>query len=140
MKKLFQAYRLLNILSIDVTAGAVISASFFACIFDVTVLPYGLISLGLTVWIIYTTDHLIDARKVKQLASTERHRFHQQHFKLLLSLLIIAVAADAVQLIFIRKVVLIEGLVLASIVGVYFALQRYLRFLKEIFGALLYSG
>lgn len=140
MKKLFQIYRLLNTLSIDVTAGAVICASFFAHIFDVTVLPYGLISLGLTVWIIYTTDHLIDARKVKQPASTERHRFHQNHFKFLLTVLIIAVAVDAIQLIFIRKVVFRDGLVLASIVSVYFALQRYLKLLKEIFGALLYSG
>ncbi|GHN00466.1 hypothetical protein WSM22_19550 [Cytophagales bacterium WSM2-2] len=140
MKNLFRFYRLLNILSLDIVAGAVICASFFSRIFDITILPYGLISLGLTVWIIYTTDHLLDARKVKQLASTERHRFHQRHFNLLLVLLTIAIIVDIIQLLFIRKAVFMEGLVLASIVVLYFALQRQLQSLKELFGALLYSG
>lgn len=121
-------------------AGAVICALFFAKIVSVSILPYGLISLGLTVWIIYTTDHLIDARKIQQPAATERHRFHQQHFKILLTLLIGSVMIDCTQLFFIRKIVFVQGLGLASIIAIYFLLQRYLRFLKEVIGALLYSG
>jgi len=121
-------------------AGAVISALFFARVFGVTVLRSGLTSLGLTVWVIYTADHLIDAKKVRQMASTERHRFHQKHFSALLALLLLAIIIDAVQLFFIRKQVFIGGLILASIVVIYFALQRYLKFLKELIGALLYTG
>jgi len=140
MVKLFRAYRFINILSLDVAAGAVICALFFAKIFDVIILPYGVISLGLTVWIIYTADHLIDAQKVKRPASTERHRFHQRYFKTLFALLIIAVLIDATQLFFIRKTVFIVGLALALLITIYFLLQRYLRFLKELIGALLYTG
>src|SRR5882724_5927551 len=140
MDKLFRAYRLLNILSLDVAAGAIVSALFFAKIFQVVILPYGMISLGLTVWIIYTADHLIDAREIKQPASTERHRFHQRYFKPLFILLIIAGGIDATQLFFIRKTVFFEGLGLAFLIVVYFLLQRHLRFLKEIIGAVLYTG
>lgn len=140
MRKLIYAYRLLNILSIDVALGAVVGAMFFAKIFAVSVLPYGLISLGLTVWIIYTADHLLDAHNLPQTASSERHRFHQKNFKLLLALLVLALAVDSAQLFFIREIVFIEGLGLAGVILVYFLIQRSLKFLKELMGALLYSG
>lgn len=140
MQNLVRVYRLLNILSIDVAAGAVVCALFFAKIFDVSVIPFGLISLGLTVWIIYTADHMLDAYKIQRPASTERHRFHQQHFKKLFVFLIIAMVIDAIQLAFIRKVVLYQGLALAVIVVVYFLAHRYLKFFKEVIGAALYSG
>lgn len=122
------------------TGGAVICALFFAKILGVSILPYGLISLGLTVWIIYTTDHLIDARRAKQPAATERHRFHQQHFKSLLALLIVFTIVDGTQLFYIRKVVFIQGLGLAAAIVIYFLLQRSLKFLKEVIGSLLYTG
>jgi len=140
MNNLLQAYRILNILSIDVALGAVIGAMFFARIFSVSVLPPGLISLGLTVWIIYTADHLLDARKLVHTASSERHRFHQKYFKLLLAALVIGMFIDAAQLFFIRRIVFIEGLALAGIIFIYFLIQRSLKFMKEITGAILYSG
>ncbi len=140
MKKIIQTYRSINILSLDIVAGAVICALFFAKVFEVTVLPHGLISLGLTVWIIYTADHLLDAKKVQQPASTERHRFHQKHFKVLLAVAIVAAVIDVVQLFFIRTKVFETGLALSAAVIIYFFLQRYLHFLKEIAGALLYAG
>jgi hypothetical protein len=113
---------------------------FFAGIFDVVILPYGMISLGLTVWIIYTADHLLDARKIKHPASTERHRFHQRYFKKLFVLLVVAFVLDVTQLFFIRATVFVEGLGLAFLIALYFLLQRHLKFLKELTGALLYTG
>ena len=71
---LSKAYRLINILSIDVVAGAVCSALFFARLLQVSLLPYGIISLALTVWIIYTADHLLDAKRVEGVATTRRCR------------------------------------------------------------------
>lgn len=140
MKKIILAYRQLNILSLDVTAGAMICALFFAKIFQITILPYGLVSLGLTVWIIYTADHLLDAKKIQQPASTERHRFHQRNFYVLFTILLLTILIDAVQLIFIRKIVFIEGLGLAFFIVIYFLLHRYLKLFKEVIGAVLYSG
>lgn len=140
MKKAAQAYRLLNILSLDVVAGAMICASFFSQVFQVSALPYGLASLGLTVWVIYTADHLIDAKRVQQLASTKRHLFHQKYFKVLFLFWVLAGLIDGVLLFFIRAQVVAGGILLASVVLIYFVLQRYLKFMKELIGALLYSG
>jgi 4-hydroxybenzoate polyprenyltransferase len=140
MKIILASYRMINILSLDVAAGAMICASFFAHLMNVVILPQGLISLGLTVWIIYTADHLLDAKKLKQDASTERHRFHQRHFKSLSALLVGALLIDLTQIYFIRSIVFIDGLRLAFLVGIYFLVQQRIGFSKELLGTLLYTG
>lgn len=140
MKQIFNFYRLLNILSIDVALGAVCCGAWFAKYFDVRLRPYALIALGLTVWIIYTADHLLDARKVKNEASTLRHRFHQTYFKVLVTFLVLASALDFVLLFFIRPQVLHAGVVLICIVAVYLLVNRWISYLKEIAVAVLYCG
>jgi hypothetical protein len=135
----FQFYQYINILSLDVAAGAVISALFFAQLFNVQIKPYGLLALGLTVWIIYTADHLRDAKKIKHRASTQRHRFHQQYFYSLTALVGLAILLDAVTIFFIRRQVFEWGLILMAMVILYLLVQQYLRFLKEFFIASLYT-
>jgi 4-hydroxybenzoate polyprenyltransferase len=132
-------YRYLNILSVDIATGAVIAALFFAKILGVQILPYGLIALALTVWIIYTADHLRDAKSIKTTASTERHRFHQRNFNVLAVILLMAVCADLIIILYTRKPVLRWGIYLGVIVGIYLLVQRYLKFLKETLIALLYT-
>jgi len=132
-------YQFINILSLDIAAGAVISARFFAHIFNVEIKPYGLLALGLTVWIIYTVDHLRDAKKIKHNASTQRHRFHQQYFYMLTVFVGFAILSDAVTIFFIRRQVFEWGLILFAIVMIYLIVQQYLRFLKEFFIASLYT-
>lgn len=132
-------YRILNILSIDVALGAMCGALFFAKILRVNVLVYGIVSLGLTVWIIYTIDHLLDARRINVQASTERHRFHQQHFKTLWRVVVLAVLIDGVLTLFMRERVLIGGIFLSGGVGVYLLINRYLKMLKEVLISVLYT-
>lgn len=135
-------YRTLNILSIDVAAGAVICCAFFAHFLGVTLLPHAFIALGLTVWIIYTTDHLIDAHRISaggSSASTERHRYHQKHFGTLLVLVVGASFIVGLEVFFLRKPVLYAGMGLALLVlGYMFAHQR-LKHVKELVGAILYT-
>lgn len=140
MHWIIRLYRLFNILSLDIVAGAVMSAMFFARLLKVAILSYGLIALGLTVWIIYTADHLRDAKTIGKQAASERHRFHQKHFRVLLGLMMLAIAADTVIIFFIRKQVFTWGLFLAALVIVYLLAQRYLKFLKELFIAVLYTA
>ncbi len=140
MNALSRFYRLLNILSIDVALGAVCCAAWFANYFDVRLRIYALICLGLTVWIIYTADHLLDARKVKGEASTLRHRFHQQYFKILFALMLIACIISFSLLFFIRAQVLHAGIFLISVVLIYLLVSHWLNFLKEIAVAVLYCG
>jgi hypothetical protein len=140
MRAVLKLYQYLNILSIDIAAGAVVSAMFFAGIFNVQVRAYGLLALGLTVWIIYTADHLRDAKRIKHRASTLRHQFHQRYFTQLIVWLCIAVMLDAVTIYFIRREVFEWGLILFIAVIVYLAVQQSLRFLKELFIATLYTA
>lgn len=140
MDFLFRFYRLINILSLDIAAGAMISALLFAHIFDAHILPAGLAALGITVWIIYTSDHLMDAWKIKEDAITERHRFHHQHFKGMLWLLATAFLLDVLVLTQVRHRVFLYGMGLGFLVLFYLLAQRYLKFFKEVAGAFLYSA
>jgi 4-hydroxybenzoate polyprenyltransferase len=139
MDILLRIYRSINTLSLDVSAGAVICALFFGQILQVHILPYGLATLALTVWIIYTIDHLRDAKSIGNSASSHRHRFHQRNFRWLFVFLIIAIVVDGMLILFIRKQVFIYGVVLGAVVGCYLLVQRALYFLKEVFVAMLYT-
>lgn len=140
MRRAFRLYRLFNLLSLDVVAGAVVCSIFFAHLFKTQLKLSGIVALALTVWIIYTADHLLDARHVQHEASTERHKFHQKNFRILLIVLLAAIIVNVVQVFFIRRPVLIGGVLLALVIAAYLIAQRYLKYLKEIFAALLYSG
>lgn len=139
MKLLNKIYQFVNILSLDVMAGAVICSVFFARVFHAYV-PYDtLLTLGLTVWIIYTIDHLRDAMLIPTPASTDRHRFHQRHFKTILPALLLAMVADFVIIWFVPAKVLLYGFILWLVVLLYLVFQRYLKFMKEFFVACLYT-
>jgi hypothetical protein len=140
MKALNSFYQYINILSLDVVAGAMISALFFARIFDVSVSLYELLALALTVWIIYTLDHLRDARSIPKIASTDRHRFHQKYFRVILTILLMVLLVDFALIWFVPRSVLMAGLALWLVVLIYLAFQRYLKFLKEFFVACLYTA
>jgi 4-hydroxybenzoate polyprenyltransferase len=133
-------YKYFNLLSIDIAIGTVAGASFFASLLEVAVRPYAYLSLGITVWIIYTTDHLFDARKIKTVASTARHRFHQRNFNVLSVFVLLAIAVDLVLILFVKKPVLYGGFLIASVVGLYLIVHRQLAFLKEAVVATLYSA
>ncbi len=140
MKSISLLYRYCNYLSLDVVFGAVVCGAFFARILKVQLLPYGLASLGLTVWIIYTADHLLDAKKLKRVASSQRHRFHQRNFQGLMRVFVIAVLIDILLVLFVRKPILNLGMGLSVIVFLYLLLQRKLLVFKELAVALLYSA
>lgn len=140
MKVVRNLYQYVNILSLDVAAGAVICAQFFGRIFQVTVSPYALATLALTVWAIYTADHLRDARAIRTVAATDRHRFHQKHFTAILILLLFAIAIDLFLVRLVPTNIVVPGCFLGSVVATYLVLQRSLKFLKEFFVALLYTA
>lgn len=127
-------------LSLDVAAGAVIGAAFFARILGVDLLVQGLVVLGLTVWLIYTADHLLDAYLMKHPASSARHKLHQHYFRPLLVALIIVGVVDIVVAFYIRRQLIEPGIIFGAACGVYLLLNRWLRYMKEIVAAVLYTG
>lgn len=133
-------YRYINILSIDVALGAMLSAAFFVHLVGFTILPAGAASLGLTVWVIYTVDHLLDALKLKTLASTVRHRFHQVYFWEMVVAVMVVLTIISTLLFFIRTEIFQSGIILFVLVVVYLVVHRFLNYLKEFLVAVLYTG
>lgn len=134
------SYRLLNILSIDVALGASISGIYFAEIYEVKTGLQAFLCLGLAVWLIYTTDHLLDVRQMKVKASTLRHQFHQKHYQILLRISSFVGLAILILLFFIEERVLLWGTGLGLLVIVYLLFQRRLGIMKELMGAFLYTS
>jgi hypothetical protein len=140
MSYALKTYRLINSLSIDVAAGAVVCAMFLAEILRSRPGSPALIMLGLTVWIIYSTDHLLDARRIETEAATHRHSFYQRHFRTLVVITVAAAVADGLMAMQIRPAVFQAGLILAAPVAVYLIAQRYFVSVKELLGAILYTA
>lgn len=70
-------------LSLDVAAGAAGGGVLAASFLDARVPAAFHIVLPLSVWVVYTADHLLDARRLGPRASTPRHLFHHRHFRTL---------------------------------------------------------
>ena len=140
MKFIQSGYHFLNLLSIDVAVGAAIGAAFFADVLDVELFPQAFIVLGLTVWIIYTSDHLLDAWFLDKPASTPRHLLHQRHFRLLAIMVAIALVVDIGLVLLIRRQLMVPGIVMSLMCAAYLVFNRWLRYVKEIVATLLYSA
>jgi hypothetical protein len=134
-----KCYRFINILSIDVALGSVCCALFFGKVFGVRAETLELLTLAFAVWVVYTLDHLLDAKRIQSIAATERHRFHQQNFTVLLRVVIVVSFINAVFICFLRQQILVSGLMLAGFVCLYLFIQHYIKFLKELFIAILYT-
>ena len=139
MRTMMRLYRFLNLMSIDVAVGAMVSSAFFARIFQIQMRTDSLATLGLSVWIIYSVDHLLDAYKLKKDASTKRHLFHQQHFRVISIVVIAAVIIDLILIRDVGKPVIFFGTVLIFAIVFYLLFQRWLGPFKELIGAALYS-
>lgn len=141
---LFKSYNYINILSIDVMAGASICSVLIADLLGVQ-LPWStVVLLALTVWLIYTFDHLLDARNISHEAATARHRFHQDHFKKLASACLFALLCASVLIFKIPQVTVVWGAALSCLVVGYFVLLYFLKlkcsYHKETLIALLYGS
>lgn len=133
-----RVYRLINLLNLDVMLGAMATALFFSRQMMVPVRVYGVVALGLTVWVIYTVDRLMDVRHLNQPAYSERHRFHQKYAQPLWIAVVGVVMIIGVLMVFIRPSILIGGLILAPLSGLYLLLQKKIP-IKELTVAVFYT-
>jgi hypothetical protein len=133
-----------NLLSLDVVFGAMAGMLFFSDALDV-VLPLGAyLILGMAVWSIYTMDHLLDAKGIVGMASSERHRFHQQYFWILSWVLIITIVSGlTIVLIFPNlKFILVPGLFLGFVMILWMGVLHFfgtkMSWLKEVSTSVFY--
>lgn len=133
-----------RILSIDIAVGACICTLFVAKYLQVKLPFLCVLALGICVWLIYTADHLIDAWKVKHHAHSERHYFHQKHFKSIVVAFVLLLLCSSSFLFLLPKIIIQWGMILLVFVMIYFLLMTFLRpsilFQKEGVAAILYAS
>ena len=136
-------YRYIRILSLDVVAGACISSLFIGKILNVTIPVVIVAILGITVWVIYTLDHLWDALRIPQKAHSYRHVFHQHYFKQISLSLIIMLSGAGIILFYLPPITLQYGVLLSIIVMIYFIILLNFKnrniYLKEISIGVIYT-
>lgn len=139
-------YQIIQNLSIDVAIGAAACSILFYILTGQAIYIPSLISLSLVVWLIYTLDHLIDAKKIKIQAVIPRHRFHQENFQtILFAWIIIAIITSFSIIYYLYPLTIYLGCVGFVLVTLHFALVKLFGFkvspfiLKEFGIALIYT-
>ena len=137
---------LLQILSIDVVLGTLAIGYMAIRILNVEANPYWWIILPLTVWVVYSMDHIIDSTKNKDHAVIYRHRFHYLNRRSILFMIVITgIITVYLSLQYLDPQIIILGLCLSVFIACYFALiysmkrKKSLLLQKELIIAMVYS-
>lgn len=140
MKRLIQ---LIQNLSLDVTAGAVISSLFVAKVFEVRLTRPMLIGLGAAIWLIYTADHLLDAKKSALPSYNSRHQFHKQYKTAISLFALLVFLVGIANLAFLPLKTIYLGFALAALVGLYLGSVHLFKprwaWHKEMLAAIIYT-
>lgn len=139
-----QLYKIIRALSLDVVAGACISSVALGSVLYEQVQIVPVVALGLSVWVIYTFDHLWDVRKKETEPVTFRHFIHWKYSRLIQVFFGAAVISLLIFLAFVPRILLWSGLLLGLGVILYFWVnirfkkRRWLP--KEVVGAFIYAA
>ena len=136
-------YKHIRLYSLDIVTGACICALFVARFLDVELPWPAVAALGIAAWLIYTIDHLIDAKKIKHPATIERHRIHQERFHEITTLSIVVAILGFALLFFVPAKIIYSGITLFFFLPFYFVILHLMgskpSHYKEIIIALVYS-
>jgi len=109
--------------------------------------PAWLLVLALSVWLVYTSDRLMDGIKVGILSHSLRHQFHYRQRKpIILAILIISCIVGLITFLFLDKRIIYFGLILGFVILIYLSLvfrigqKKHQLFLKEPLIALVYTA
>ena len=97
--------------------------------------------LAISIWLIYTLDHLLDAKRSPEI-SIERHLFHRRNFKILTINLILIALTGFYVVWSLPTITFIYGLGLILLVLVYFTLIYFFKnfYFKEVLVAIVYAS
>ncbi|MDF2158794.1 hypothetical protein [Algoriphagus sp. CAU 1675] len=144
MHFLKEFYLRLTWLSIDVVLGAMGGMLFFSKLLRVDLVWEIYALLGLTVWSIYTADHLLDSRRKAEFDLSPRHQFHARNQTLLVFALAIVVLLGLAGAYFVFGLgaelswSLVLGVLIAGSMGLIRLAGNAVNGLKEISTALFY--
>ena len=133
-----RTYSVLQHLSIDIVFGAVILLHFFSKGVEIPIHSY--FALGITVWLIYTFDHLNDSTVAKK-GGRDRYIFHKK-YKSILKFLMIGLGSSLLYFVAMLPISIIGwGSLLSIFCLLYVLLQKRISLLglKEAYVAVVYS-
>lgn len=144
MKLLTNAFYWFRHLNIDVALAVVASSVMFFQVFQVKTHFSFWIVLFLSMWCIYTIDHVFDGMKETKQEFTKRYHFYFKNRKPLLSVIGVFGVFNAILILTFFDIRLIyAGIVMALLSLLYFLhIQKILRLLpivKDIFSAILFT-
>lgn len=112
---------LIRVLSLDIVAGGVAGAAFAAHVTGARMPAAFWQVLPVAIWVMYTLDHLVDARAAGPRAANERHAFHARHLLPMSVAVALAGGAAAWRALALPAPILAAGVGLAVAVVLYLA-------------------
>ena len=144
MKLFPQVYRLFNLLSLDISIGAICMAYFISIVLNVQASFVYYILLGQVVWVVYLSDHLYDSRKKE--GESYRRKFYKKYATLLLYVLIANVLSITVLFLLNYNIEIIQWSLPACFITCIYLLANWRYqfikksfYLKELFIAVGYT-
>ncbi|REE00511.1 hypothetical protein [Marinoscillum furvescens] len=133
-------YKYFRWLSLDIVLGAIFFLAFLEKYFQVALTGHVYFALGAAIWLIYTADHLIDARSVSS-PSTGRHRFHLRYYSSLIVIGATVLCLSLVNIYFLEGVIIRNGALLAACCIGYLLAVYLVRglWVKEVLVAMVYA-
>ncbi len=146
-KQLSAIIKTFHLLSLDVVLGAILCNIMFWKLpaGNTPVHQLAVIVLGLTIWLIYILDRLIDNKKPSQ-HPTQRHLFHHKYSKTLWQSVYTIALICGICMLFLPMYGIILGMIIASFTGIYLYVvnkitkKSNVHFYKEPITAVLYAS
>jgi 4-hydroxybenzoate polyprenyltransferase len=139
-------YKLIRLFSLDIVAGAIAAQVFSSRVMGIELHRSYYIILALTVWLIYTADHLMDGIKSHGKSESETYNFFYK-YKIPVILVFLLVLVFVFRLVVYRldQRIIEFGIAPGVAVVVYLLMNRYYGnapkwfFIKELWIALIYT-
>jgi 4-hydroxybenzoate polyprenyltransferase len=131
---MLRIYQLISYLNLDVVAGAICCSLFAGQVLhlteDRTIMHW---CLGLSIWLIYTADRLLDVNQKGYQPNSRRHLFAKRHIKILTVLCIAVFLADTYLALFVlQHTLIVYGFLVLSVVAAYYILLKMLQAKRAI--------
>ncbi len=140
-------YHKFRTLSLDVVLGALSGAVMSEKVFNVQMETAWWFVLAFAVWIIYTADHLIDANKLGNHASSERRLFYFRYFKLMLIIVgLLIIITLLISFLFLDSKIIYFGICLGVFITIYLIIiqikgsEKLWWLQKELIVAMVYTA
>jgi len=140
-------YSFIRLASLDILAGAAALYMFVSHILEINISWYVLLILLLSIWIIYTLDHILDADNLQDIMIKNRYIWHQKNRKILIKMVFFFILAVIVLLFMdFSFSLLVFGMIIGLIVFIYFSIHQGFKkpcrryFFKEFWIGIIYTS